>query len=443
MNLLLAYALNALWQVPLLTGAGRFISRLCRQAHPRGLHLVSVVTLLLAVLVPALGISRGVILATAHAGSAAARVLAGNADSMPQRKLFEHGTLVLSRSWDMGLTCVYLLLILAAAARLLIGVVKTQTLVRVSTKAELTRAQQRVWQRCRQVFGIRSAGLQTSGVLRGPAVIGWQPPVLLLPSSFLTETADDELLAALSHECAHIARRDYLLNLLYECLALPIAWHPLTRILKAQIAQTREVACDQMVAELVMKPTLYAGALLRLASRIPAPLQEPSIHAVGIFDANILEKRVMNLKTKRIALSSMKKSALAAAAIAVAATCTVSAVALTMEVDQAQTSAAAQPAHSHVYKVGGDISAPTLIHSVDPKFPSPKEQPSGFNGIVVVKMVVDRKGLPGEVEIVHSLAPRFDAAAIAAVRKYRFSPALRSGQPVDVSVNVEVNFKKY
>jgi protein TonB len=58
-------------------------------------------------------------------------------------------------------------------------------------------------------------------------------------------------------------------------------------------------------------------------------------------------------------------------------------------------------------------------------------------------MVVDKMGLPNNVEVFRSLAPKFDKSAIAAVRKYRFSPAMRNGQPVDVSVNVEVHFAKY
>ncbi len=214
-------------------------------------------------------------------------------------------------------------------------------------------------------------------------------------------------------------------------------------MLKAQVAQTREVACDQMVAEKVMQPTLYAGALLRLVSRIPAPLKGQNLHAVGIFDANILEKRVMNLKTKRIALGWGKKAAMTVAAMTIAGSCAVSAVALTVEVDLSKASAAAHPVAGQIYKVGGDVSAPQLIYSVDPSFPSAKEQPSQFQGIVVLKMVVDKKGLPNNVEVVRGLAPKFDKSAISAVRQYRFKPAMRDGQPVDVSVNIEVNFAKY
>ena len=443
MNLLVDYALNALWQVPLLAGGGWLVNRLCRQTHPRMQHRIWVATLLLGVMLPAVEMRSAGSTASARIGLVGVRLLTAFPDLSPQRHLFEHSVLAISHAWINSLAGVYLLLVLAAILRLLSGVIKAQELSRVSELVTLTPEQQQIWQRCRSVFSIEAAVLCTSNAISGPAVVGSRPPVLLLPPHFLQETTDEELLAALAHECAHIARRDYLLNVLYECLALPIAWHPLTAMLKAQLAQTREVACDQMVAETVMQPALYASALLRLVSRIPARLQGQNIHAVGIFDANILEKRVMNLKTKHVALGWGKKAALALAGMIVAGACAVSAVALTVEVDPLQMTSAAQPGVGHVYKIGGDILAPQLIYSVDPSFPSAKEQPTNFHGVVVLKMVVDKMGLPNNVEVFRSLAPKFDKSAIAAVRKYRFNPAMRNGQPVDVSVNVEVHFAKY
>ena len=443
MSAFLSYALNALWQVPLVATGGWLVSRLCRRAQPQMLHRAWVATLLLAVFLPAVGMTSGLSITSVRKGSADVQLMAESADESPQGHLFEDGVLALSPAWIEIFAGFYLLLVSVAILRLLFGLVKTLRLSRLSEPVTLTPEQLQIWQRCRTVFCIKAAALRTSDAIIGPAVVGWHRPVLLLPMRFLDETTDEELLAALAHECAHIARRDYLLNVLYECLALPVAWHPMTAMLKAQVAQTREVACDQMVAEKVMPPTLYAGALLRLVSRIPAPLKGQNLHAVGIFDANILEKRVMNLKTKRIALGWGKKAAMTAAAMTIAGGCAVSAVALTVEVDQSKASAAAQPVVGQIYKIGGDVSAPKLIYSVDASFPSAKEQPSHFQGIVVLKMVVDRKGLPNNVEVVQGLAPKFDKSAVAAVKQYRFRPAMHDGLPVDVSVNVEVNFAKY
>jgi outer membrane biosynthesis protein TonB len=51
--------------------------------------------------------------------------------------------------------------------------------------------------------------------------------------------------------------------------------------------------------------------------------------------------------------------------------------------------------------------------------------------------------MPRDVHVLRSLSPDFDANAIKAVEKYRFTPAKRFGRPVAVAMNVEVNFKKY
>jgi protein TonB len=39
-----------------------------------------------------------------------------------------------------------------------------------------------------------------------------------------------------------------------------------------------------------------------------------------------------------------------------------------------------------------------------------------------------------------SVAPLLDAAALAAVRQWRYTPALKNGQPVEVIITVTVSF---
>lgn len=57
-----------------------------------------------------------------------------------------------------------------------------------------------------------------------------------------------------------------------------------------------EVVCDEMAAGLAAGRRSYAQSLLRLAQSISdAPVASKSTHALGIFEADILEKRIMNL----------------------------------------------------------------------------------------------------------------------------------------------------
>lgn len=79
---------------------------------------------------------------------------------------------------------------------------------------------------------------------------------------------------------------------------------------------------------------------------------------------------------------------------------------------------------------------------VDPQFPA--DAPEGkFSGSAVIALVVGTNGKPERVHVVKSLGTEFDKNAVAAVERYRFDPAIQHGKPVPVTVNVEVNFRRY
>jgi TonB family protein len=180
--------------------------------------------------------------------------------------------------------------------------------------------------------------------------------------------------------------------------------------------------------------------MVSLGSRVTAS------HAIGIFDANILEKRVMMINTKRQRHSVFVKYGLIVPAAVLLFSVAVGAGAMAVAVAPQTTpqSADQEKPYGQVYKIGKDVSAPKLISSVEPVYPEAASKQKGkFDGSCVVGMIVDSSGVPRDVHITRSLAADFDASAIKAVQQYRFNPALRAGQPVAVSVNVEVNFKKY
>jgi len=88
------------------------------------------------------------------------------------------------------------------------------------------------------------------------------------------------------------------------------------------------------------------------------------------------------------------------------------------------------------------ITAPRLVSMVDPQFPA--DAPEGkFSGSAVIALVVGTNGKPERVHVVKSLGTEFDKNAVAAVERYRFDPAIQHGKPVPVTVNVEVNFRRY
>jgi protein TonB len=91
-------------------------------------------------------------------------------------------------------------------------------------------------------------------------------------------------------------------------------------------------------------------------------------------------------------------------------------------------------------KIGGGVSSPIAINTPEPEF-SEEARKAKFQGIVIVGIVVNKKGLPENVHIVSGVGMGLDEKAIEAVKQYTFKPAMENGQPVAVEMNVEVNFQ--
>jgi protein TonB len=104
--------------------------------------------------------------------------------------------------------------------------------------------------------------------------------------------------------------------------------------------------------------------------------------------------------------------------------------------DSSGSASAQQGPDAHgVYKVGGDVSAPVLIHSVEPEHPD-----TNVTGTVQLTIWVTTNGLPSHVRVTHGLGMGLDVKAAEAVRQYKYKPAMKDGKPVMVELNVEVKF---
>jgi protein TonB len=81
-----------------------------------------------------------------------------------------------------------------------------------------------------------------------------------------------------------------------------------------------------------------------------------------------------------------------------------------------------------------------VLHEVRPDY-TEEARRSGLSGEVVLEIVVRSDGRVGAVRLVQGLGAGLDQRAIDAVRQWRFSPARRHGTPVDVLVEVAVEFR--
>ena len=161
-------------------------------------------------------------------------------------------------------------------------------------------------------LGVELPRLRESCAVSSPMVVGVVAPVLLLPEGFGRHT-DDEVRAALCHELAHVKRRDYLVNLICQVAALPVAWHPVTYGVQQRIRRTREMVCDAMAAREMQSEIGYARCLLAMArSMLRGEGMVEQAGGLGLFGNNLLEERVMRLMETKTAMSVRAKVARAA-----------------------------------------------------------------------------------------------------------------------------------
>lgn len=92
------------------------------------------------------------------------------------------------------------------------------------------------------------------------------------------------------------------------------------------------------------------------------------------------------------------------------------------------------------YRGGSGITPPDLLHEIRPEYTDDARR-QGLTGDVVLEIVVRRDGSVGDVTVMRGLGAGLDRRAIEAVRQWRFSPARRHGTPVDLVVEVAVEFK--
>jgi beta-lactamase regulating signal transducer with metallopeptidase domain len=188
----------------------------------------------------------------------------------------------------------YLLFLLFCFAKLLRALIRTALIRRGGMVAIQSPVVRQVWARCAESFGLSDIQLLTSARILTPAAAGFLRKVIILPETLLCSTSEEELTTAIGHEMGHLARHDFALNVLYRLLYLPVCFNPASWLILRSIEETREMACDEFVTNRVLDPSVYARSLVSFAAAAINAMPKPS-YLLGVFDGNILERRVQRL----------------------------------------------------------------------------------------------------------------------------------------------------
>jgi beta-lactamase regulating signal transducer with metallopeptidase domain len=320
-EMVVTYVANALWMTCVIAAAAVLLTRALRRCPSSYRHGLWVAALLLAVLLPTASFRGSHNTREATTAFSSTENSVESAAGMSGRSSWSLWRMRSHRSVLFGPLVVGLMgafysgFILYRGVRLGRGWLKLRTMLKRSGLRAMPSERVRAAEQCHSLLGVKPVAILLSREGHGPATLGIRNPVLVLPEWFVSRASEEDFSSALCHELAHIRRHDFLFNLIYELLLLPISFHPAAALIKARIDQTRELACDELAAESFSAPAQYARSLLSIAQSMAK--NQPATnagYALGLLDTNTLEERIMNVfaKTNRIRKSAAQASGLAA-----------------------------------------------------------------------------------------------------------------------------------
>jgi len=434
----LSYLANSIWQLPLLFTAGWLAAWALRSLGPAAEHRAWVSVLLLQALLPAastigwgalralLNLSAG----PAHAGQPHVSVVVGPGTAFGNPHL---------PAWLLAaLAIVYVAVTARFAARLVWSLRTIRLLSRDAAEVTLSTNAASHWAQCEEAFGVKGASLCTSSQIYGPTTIGIKRRLVLLPPDMLAELADTDLRSAIAHEFAHMRRHDFLKNMLYELLSLPVRFHPFLSLTRHRLMETREMVCDRLAASLA-DHYQYARSLLRLASLLVDGMPARTPNAIGIFDATGFERRVMRLTEKPSQPSVLRRFITATVcALFIAGICATT-LALSVHVDALAARDPQPPSNPNgPVAVRTDIMQKQILHKVPPVYPEEAKK-AQIQGKVQLEAVIGKTGEVEQLKVI-SGPKELQQSALDAVRQWTYKPFLLNGEPVEVKTTINVTY---
>lgn len=97
-------------------------------------------------------------------------------------------------------------------------------------------------------------------------------------------------------------------------------------------------------------------------------------------------------------------------------------------------------AQSNAYSNPAELAAPEPLRKVDPKYP-PELRHDRVQGEVVLYAVIRADGTVDSIQLVSGIDPQLDANAMQALAQWKFRPAERRGQAIDLEAIVHIPFR--
>jgi len=555
-QILLTFLLNASWQVSLIVTFAVVCDWLLRGVSARYRHVLWVLTLVACLALPVASCIRFARATSALQPSAdpdiarpivTSRILTPGVDidtrlrersDASQANEFQNSaaapTIRVNPKLALLLTVLYGLLLGWRLISLFRAWHRTRGIVKSAFECDLSESFRKTIAACQTVIHARPCRILCSAEVAVPITIGVFRRLIILPQRFEREVDTNVLRSAIGHELVHIARRDYLTNLIYEFIYVPLSFHPAAAFARRRLKHTRELCCDETVAAKLINPEIYARSLISLIGSAPIwrPLAPDT--TIGINESDILEVRIMSL-LKNTKFSPRRRTLLLiAAALLLVVPCVAAArFALSFDTAMQEPSTTSEPpqkekrearqgedqeriiaelleqasalkqriqqapekerveiegklreveraveAHKRALELyrqdreslekatkesaekdesrlreereakekaeleqrldSKDRKA-RLIYHVEPSYP-PDAREKKIEGSVLLGFTVNHDGNTESIQVKRSVYPSIDQAAVEAVSKWRFEPAMKNGEPVSMWMEAEINF---
>jgi len=451
----LSYLLNSLWQLPLVLAAGWLAARALKPLGATAEHRVWVSVLLLQTLLPAASALPSELFIKLYARLVALLAFftkAGSPAASQVSVFTEAGTALTALHIPPALLSAIAIAYAAAtawfAARFVWRCHHLRNLRREATPVTFTGEAANYLAQCLQHFSICGVSIAASASVRSPVAIGVSRKLLLLPATTFAALSEADLRTVIAHEFVHMRRNDFLKNLIYESLSLPVSYHPALWFTRERIMETREVVCDRIAASIVSSTAnpiddsmdarkQYARSLLRVAKLLVTGTPTRTPHAIGIFDANAFERRLMNLTHEPIHVRAPRRFALIAACAALGLATCASALALRLSVDAHPNSTdknSSQPAGS--LTIPPSEMAGNVLNKVTPKYPEEAKK-GKIQGTILLNAVISKEGAIENLTVA-SGPKELQQSALDAVSKWTYKPYILNGEPVEVKTTISV-----
>jgi TonB family protein len=287
--------------------------------------------------------------------------------------------------------------------------------------------------------GVR-ASMLLSGEIDSPVTFGFHSPTVILPLSF-QELSEPCQKAVVCHELLHVRRFDWIWIVLEETVRSIFWFHPAIWWVINRIHLSREQAVDHQVVEITGSKQPYLDSLLEFARSQGRPKAVPA--PLFLKERHLVQRVALLIKEASMSRSRLVFS-IGCIAILLAGVFTLASgwfplTGAPVLAQERNDNNDVDALKREPLRISGPVTESKLIRRVEPVYPEEARR-ARIQGVVVLTVHINEKGFVSDATVVNG-HPLLQAAAVDAVKQWRYSQTLLNGEPVSVIATVSIVFR--